>query len=100
MSEVRQEGYAGAVSEDALGRGGEDPAPGPMALGRRESGPDQPGEMPAASVLQATIPRGSRAKSAGPEDPGPEAGAGLVPDETAEDVEPMDGTDLDSSGET
>jgi spoIIIJ-associated protein len=101
VSEVRQEGYAGPVSEDASDLGAKDSAPGPDGSRPAENldptqGPQDAGsEGVAGDNLQDSGP-----EVVGPEDPGPEAGAGLVPDETAgQDVESMDGADRGSSGD-
>jgi spoIIIJ-associated protein len=100
VSEVRQEGHAGPVSEDASERELENSAPGPD--GSRSAGnldPTQGSQDAGSEGLAGDDLQDPAPETAGPEDPGPEAGAGLVPDETAEDVGPMDGTDLGGSGD-
>jgi spoIIIJ-associated protein len=101
VSEVRQEGYAGPVSEDASERGTEDSTPAPD--GSQPAGNLDPthGSQDAGSeVLGSDSPQDSEPTAAGPEDPGPEAGAGLVPDEPAgEDVESTDAADRGDSGD-
>jgi spoIIIJ-associated protein len=96
VSEVRQEGYAGAVSEDASERGADASAPG-SAGSRPEANLDPTqGSQDAGSEDLA----GDGPADPGPEDPGPEAGAGLVPDETAgKDVESLDSGDRGGSGD-
>jgi spoIIIJ-associated protein len=102
VSEVRQEGYAGPVSEDASERGAEDSTSAPD--GSQPAGNLEPthGSQDAGSeVLGTDSPQDSEPTAAGPEDPGPEAGAGLVPEEPAgEDVESTDGADRGGSGDT
>jgi spoIIIJ-associated protein len=94
VSEVRQEGYAGPVSEDTSELGAEDPAPGSDGLrSAADLDPAQGGQVAVGQGLGGDSSQ-SVPEAAGPEDPGPEAGAGLVPDETdGQGVEPMDGTD-------
>jgi spoIIIJ-associated protein len=80
VSEVRQEGYAGPVSEDPSDQGPDASAPGPD--GSQPEGnldPTQSSQDAGSDGLVADRPQ-----DAGPEDPGPEAGAGLIPDETAD----------------
>jgi spoIIIJ-associated protein len=80
VSEVRQEGYAGPVSEDASELGPDASVPGPDGSQPDGSlGPTQGSQDAGGDRLAADHPQ-----DAEPEDPGPEAGAGLVPDEPAE----------------
>jgi spoIIIJ-associated protein len=101
VSEVRQEGYAGPVSEDASEQRPEDSTSGPdgsQPAGRLD--PTQGSPDAGSEGLGGDSPQDSEPTAAGPEDPGPEAGAGLVPDEPAgEDVESTDGADRGGSGD-
>jgi spoIIIJ-associated protein len=90
VSEVRQEGYADPVSEEALERGAEDPT------GNLDS--TQGWQAGGGAGLGGDSPQDSQPEVADSEDPGPEAGAGLVPDQTdVQSVEPNDSADRGGS---
>jgi spoIIIJ-associated protein len=101
VSEVRQEGYAGPVSEDASVQRAEDSTSGPdgsRPAGHldRTQGPQDAG----SEGLGGDRSQDSEPAAAGREDSGPEAGAGLVPDEPdGEDVESTDAADRGDSGD-
>ena len=101
MSEVRQEGYAGPVSEDASEQRAEDSTSGPD--GSQPAGhldPTQGSQDAGSEGLGGDRSQDSEPAAAGREDSGPEAGAGLVPDEPAgEDVESTDAADRGDSGD-
>jgi spoIIIJ-associated protein len=101
VSEVRQEGYAGPVSEDASEQRAEDSTSGPD--GSQQAGhldPAQGSQDAGSEGLGGDRSQDSEPTAAGPEDSGPEAGAGLVPDEPAsKDVESTDAADRGDSGD-
>jgi spoIIIJ-associated protein len=86
VSEVRQEGYPGPVAQDALEREPEASAPGADGASQRAAED--------SSETQDWQDHGDAGGGDGPHQPGPEAGAGLVPDEPAAQV------DADDEGET
>jgi hypothetical protein len=90
VSEVRQEGYAGPVSEEISERAAED------STGNLDSAQGWLAAGGAGLVRQAqdSEPEAAGSDVPGSDDPGPEAGAGLVPDEAdGQGVEPMDSAD-------